>query len=1262
MFTAIGAYGQFLNEECESQFTHLDWSIMKIDTVLPQYTHIFNVGREYVAYDYEIKIEYPEYKEFTKQELAQIKKIKLSDKLGSEIKVTSFMGESRKEGILDVSFIPIVFKEGKYYKLESCKIALYKSPKLRSKALEASYSTERYAKHSVLSQGKWVKIKVEKEGIYQMTKSFLSNIGFKDISKVKVYGYGGLIQNNVINYDKAPNSDYDDLEEIPLYRNSNRVLFFANGTVRWSELKKESGYNNLYSSTHTNNPYSSYSYYFVTEGDSISDIAMMDEVVATKNEIKDYPEHSLYENDAYSWYSSGRTFYDNYNFSSGSSKKYSFPISDIVKDSEASLSVYFSASAIIPTRVTVSFNGTNLGTMSASALGSEYDHATIVNKKFKITNLQNSNSVSISSTAGNDARLDYIQLNYHRQLKMKDNVFVFSHYLTNPSKMILSGADANTQVWRLGYPGHPTVSVKTELKKDTLVFNVENPSLRYVAFNSVATYPLPSVEGTIANQDLHADSVYDMVIVVPENGRLTSQAERLANVHAKHDLLRVKVVSADKIYNEFSSGTPDVGAVRRYLKMLYDRNEEEADMPKYLFLFGACLWDNRMITPECKGYNPKDFLLAWESDNSVSEVNSYVTDDWYGLLGDGEGSNALTEKIDLGIGRLPVVTENDAKIIVDKTIDYIYNKANGSWKNSIYMIADDADNNSYMEDAEKVAKTLERYYPKMDLHRIYTDAYKRVPSGTGFRYPEVTTKLKDVMNKGALIMNYSGHGSPYCLSHEQFLRTEDFQAFSSANVPIWVVASCEITPYDMFDENIGVESLLNKKGAAIAFFSSARAVYATQNSYINNYYSYYLLSKDKKTGKRVSIGDASRLAKVNLVSDVEGQIAKDRDLTSNKMKYALMGDPALVLGMPTLNVVLDNIDGKSVKGSNIDTLNAGAKVRLSGHIEDENGKVVNDYNGAITISLYDSKDTIVCHNNDGTSDKPFKYIEHSKLIYSGSDSLRAGHFTMEFPVSLNVKYDDHKGRFNFYAISTDSLRREANGVNENVIIKGTTPDLKVDSVGPKMYLYLNSPDFKNGDVVNSTPFFFAELLDSNGINTTGSGIGHNMELIIDGKETTTYNLNNYYINDFGTYASGKVEFMIPELPDGNHQLMFRAWNTKNVSSAYGLRFRVDGSLSPKMNKVTLSRNPAKTSTTFIIQYDRPKVETTFEIKVYDTWGRLHWSHTESAVTDGIHSIDWNLESNNGVALYAGLYIYEVSISCPGTNVTKISDKLIVVKQ
>ena len=778
-----------------------------------------------------------------------------------------------------------------------------------------------------------------------------------------------------------------------------------------------------------------------------------------------------------------------------------------------------------------------------------------------------------------------------------------------------------------------------------------NMRLDYIAMQHNQPAPMtigePEYVYNITNQDHHADEAVDMVIIIPTTQQLLAQAERLKAHHEQKDGLTVRIVPADELYNEYSSGTPDATAYRRYMKMLYDRAAATGgNKPRYLLLFGDGAWDNRMLTGEWSGYNPDDFLLCYESENSFSQVNCYVSDDFYCLLDDGEvieetnsgSSTTYRGQPDVAVGRMPARTAAEAKILVDKAISYAENTYAGSWQNDICMMGDDGNQNSHMQTADKVATMIEQNYPNYNVNKIYWDAYQRTSSSTGYSYPDVTRLIKQQMQNGALLMNYCGHGAAYAMSHELVMKLKDFEESQTNRLPLWITASCDIMPFDGQEENIGETVMLSSKGGGVAFFGTTRTVYATYNEAMNLAFTQHVLTPG------VSIGEAVRLAKCQLVT-------KGNDLTQNKLQYTLLGDPALQLAKPQQQIVVDSINGVSTE-TDI-KLAAGSVVRVSGHIENADNNVDTSFNGTVTITARDAEETITCRqNNTEETDKPFVYNDRTKTLYRGSDNVTEGRFTMTFAIPKDISYTDGSGLMTLYAVNADKTLT-ANGENESFELVGSET-AQTDSIGPSIYCYLNSKTFKNGGKVNTTPVFIAELYDDSGINTSGSSIGHDLELVIDGQTQKTYNLNDYFEFDFGDYRSGKLQFSIPELSTGTHKLQFRAWDILNNSSTAELVFEVSPDAGTGEFSVTCNSNPAQTTTQFIITHNCIGQQLKLTLDVFDTAGRQLWRQTETSVAStDTATLYWNLNVAGGSRLRTGLYLCRITLNDGDSKTVKL---------
>ena len=1227
---------QFSISTVNAQITVLDWEELRIDTVVPVYTEVVPLETDYRLYDYRVAIEYPEWAPLTQSEVRRLERI--GHPISEELQVSSTVSVSRKQGMLDIAFVPIIREGSRYKKLISASITITPVAKAR-RAARASSVTERYTRKSVLSEGKWVKISITQDGMYRLTRSALRKMGFSNPENVRLYGYGGHRLSEVSN----PDNEYDDLQEIPLYKaDDNTWLFWGNGLVYWEDN------NRIF------NPYATSACYFLTEGDKPSTLPTITaQQTPSGTTVTTTTDHVLYEKDEFSWYQGGRNLYDGTNYANGNSHLYKLSTKNSTGGEQ--LTISFTAGAETQTKLAATVNGKALADATLGTT-SQYIYATQSERTIDVSSMASGAdwTVRLTTTSGNDARLDYLALHYNRQLSTASDGYVaFSQTESSPATFRITGS--NVQVMRIGQPGVSTTLVKgTQNTQGYYEAVVDDASLRYVAFDPSYAFPQPTVVGNVENQNLHALDSTDMVIIVPASGKLTAQAQRLADAHYKHDSLRVAVVRADHIYNEFSSGTPDATAYRRLMKMLYDRALSLDVAPRYLLLFGDAAWDNRMVSSAWRNYNPNDYLLCFESENSFSATQSYVMEDYFGLLDDGEGSRLLSDKPDIGIGRMPVTSVNEAKAVVDKTITFLNNENAGAWKNIISILGDDGDNNQHLEMADDVAERIMAANPEMEVRKVMWDAYNRVSTLTSNTYPEVKNIIYKQMDEGALVMNYTGHANTYALSHEFVLLLQDFVNFKGAHLPLWFTAACDVMPFDSQHENIGEKAFLNEGGAAVAFYGTTRTVYAHENLSMNRWFMRYLLARDE-SGRRYRVGDAIRLAK-NYLIDNNIEISH----RENKLHYALLGDPALTFGAPVNRVVLDSINGTSLAEATTPLqLRAGETVRMSGRLVDADGQQLNDFLGVLSARVYDNLETIVCKNNESSSKGAFEFENREKILFVGQDSVRNGKFTMSFVMPVDINYSDQAGRVVFYAIN-DSSTVEANGYSEAFNVGGISPSVGDDTQGPTIFAYLNIEDFQDGDFVNSTPYFVAKLEDKSGISYSGSGLGHDMLLTIDGDVSQTYIVNDYYTAELGDYTRGTVGYNIPTLTEGRHTLQFRAWDVLNNSSSTQLSFVVDPSMRPTMMNVTSSQNPAISSTNFLITYNMPGADCELLIEVFDFAGRRMWSRSQTASsTSGTIVVPWNLSMHGGGRLGAGIYFYRVVMQQGNSKKTSKTQKIII---
>lgn len=1229
------------------------------DDHLPYYTHVIDLGRDYDSYFYDVKIEYPEFMPLNKKEIAAIEKSEVQLPAYPEVKTS--VKVSARVGALVVTFVPLVYKDGTYQRINSFKLAFNKKEKpLSVRAATRSSVDEKYAENSVLASGKWVKIRVNESGVYQIANSELTKMGFSDPSKVKLYGYGGRLL-----YEDLRKPKIDDLQEVPLWREQSYVLFYGYGTVRWdksanslSSDKNDSIYR------HTQNHYSTYGCYFLTEGDN--PMAFSKENSLSEDGAKTvttFPDYAVYEKEEFAWLEEGRKLFESYDYKNGNTKSYTFNDLTGITNDKGWITVGFSAYDKTTTSVAVSVNGSALaGNLTISA-APEFSKAAYTEKTYEWPDSKNAKTVvtlTHNRNNGISGRLDYIALNYVRNLALYNAYTAFRTKESGKVKFVIANANENAVVWDIAN-SKDYKQVVGNLSGNQYSFTCEVPGLNeFVVVNTKGNaFKKIEVVGEVPNQNLHQLRDVDMIIITPPNNDFMRQAKRLADAHAKYDDLVTEIVTTDQIYNEFSSGTPDGTAYRWLMKMLYERGKGSAD-PKYLLLFGDAAFDNRLLSSNWSKYTQNDFVLCYESVNSVSDTNSYVIDDYFGFLSDTSGLNInshINDAPDIGVGRFPVRTSAQAKEVVDKIIAYIENKDAGSWKNVVCFLGDDGKDgdsslNIHMEQADAVSRLAEKYNPALLVKRIYWDAYKKETTATGDSYPEITKRIMELSNDGLLFMNYVGHGAAHALSDELVLTVADVAKMSSPKAPFWVTAACEVTPFDRNESTFGEVAFLNPKGGAIGLLTTTRTVYADPNCRMDSIFVRFLFSKTENGYRR--LGDAVRETKT-YISTVKPNI--------NNLQFVFLGDPALRLAFPEYKIVVDEFNGVSVEGK-MPTIKAGGKVSVKGHILNTNGDLAEDFIGTVHPTVLDNEEVITTRNNyNKPGSKSFTYRDRTKTLFAGSDSVRSGRFEFQFPVPLDINYSNESGLLNLYAVNGDKTH-EGQGVFTDFLIGGTEDGaMDTDSVGPKINLYLNRPDFVYGGKVNETPFLVAELEDEDGVNTVGNGIGHDLVAMIDNSPLYTYVLNNYYESVLGDYTKGVVRYSLPELPEGKHTLLFRAWDIKNNSSVSTLEFEVVKGLSPGLLDVTCTNSPAKEGTTFILSHDRPDSELDVNIMVCDFAGRTLWTYKESGVSSSnYYYIDWNLTTSGGQRLVPGIYLFKASVSSGGSKESTKAKKIVIVGQ
>ena len=1194
-----------------------------------------------------LSLEKQVFREIPQEQLSGLKNL---EKIQTSIILEYAISTQRTKSFLCISFVPIRKnpEKGTFEQLISFDINYQIQPNANS---IPNKSTRVYADHSVLSTGAWYKMAIPASGIYVLQAKDLKNIdpGFStaDPATIQIFGNnGGMLP------EANSTSRVDDLRELsiqvvgsdPTKLNDNDyIIFYAKGPDTWSYNSSDQLFHQ------TKNIYSNYSYCFLTYGQNtgkrvVSEASVPDIPNTTINRFNDF---TFYEPAEINLIKSGRSWYSKDIFELTVSRDYSFTFADLDYNFPVTINATVAAhcTSSVPTSFTLSANGQELSTVSIPIVGSLYTDIYAIDASILKT--------YTSTVPTIDIKLDYtrplsdgigylrsLEMNYIRNLVLSNGQMAFRSVTgTSPgliSKFQLSAGTIPVTVWDVTDPG-AVKSIVTSQSNNLVSFELHTDSLReFTAFDGTLFFPVQNF-AKIDNQDLHSTGTPDFVIVT--NPAFINQANTLAEFHQQHDNMSVLVTTPDKIYNEFSSGAQDITGIRDFIKMIYDRSSKAA--PKYLLMFGDASYDYKdRLTGNT------NFVPTYESNESLDPVNTFVTDDYFGILDDGEGQGT-SGFIDVGVGRFPVRTTDQADASVAKVIHYCSNSdtVKQDWRNLICFVAEDYDSGMHEQNADNVIIQDSSY----NEDKIYMGAYDRIYTPGGLRYPEVNDAITRRIEKGALLMNYVGHGGVLGWAHARILEIPQIKAWKNFdNMPVFITATCE---FSYFDDpsftSAGEEVFLNPQGGAIALLTTTRPTYASDNQYLIN--GVYNNAFVKTNGKYPTLGDLIMISK-NFASG-------SNSFDPNARKFVLLGDPALQMAYPVLHVVTKSIvSNKQTSGS--DTLKALSTVTITGEIQDDNGSKVTNFNGTVYPTIYDKPSSITTVPLEG--ENPFHFMLRKNVLYKGKIAVNNGAFSFTFIVPKDIAYNFGGGKISYYA--SDKLT-DANGYDMNIIVGGYDNNAASDTSGPAIRLFINDTAFVSGGITDQNPKLLAYLADSSGINTVGNGIGHDLTADLDNNSKSPMILNDYYVTDLNTFKKGVITYPMTGLSDGMHTVSIRVWDVYNNSSEASIDFLVVSSSQLAIQHLFNYPNPFFDKTTFSFEFNQPNTDMTLRIDIYSLTGQKVKTLRQPLYSNGyrVNTIEWDGSSDNGVRIGSGIYVYNVSLTMPDGSTMQKSSKLMVVR-
>jgi len=1202
------------------------------------------------------------YGSLTATELSQLNKNNVSNKLTYSINTT----KAREVIYTTVNISPVIKTNGIYQKVLSFDVSY------RYKAQQRSLNSIAIT-NSVLATGNWYKFKVEKTGIYRISKSFLNDLGMNtngiNPRNLKIYGNGGkplplLNAENTV-FDLPENAIQVIGEGDSSFDSEDFIIFYGESTL---------GYD---AENDTNeNPYSNESYYYVTaDGGPGKRVQPMTQPTATATTtITQFNDYKFHEQNQISPAKVGRRWFGN-RFDIEREQTYDFNFPNIVSGEPLKVTVKAASASETSTSIAVSVNSTSIDPITFGPI----DDPTLLSTN-GIVGLEmpaSGETVTIDlqySNGGNPSSigyLDYILVEASRQLTGVDGQLAFQYnkaaILSGVGEYQIGNAAQFSQVWDITNPDF-ILAIQNETSAGSFSFKAALGEIRkYIAINPSDYYiPVKIAHSRVPNQNLKGTIFNDtsgnfqdidyLIITAPF---LVQPALRLASYHKNYNNLNVKVVTTDKIYEEFSSGKQDIGAIRNFVRYVYENASSPNKRVKYLCLFGDTSVDYKNRLP-----NNNNIVPTFHTLHSNSTFSSFMSDDYFGNMDINEGTIGFDndgipnngsdiDKMDITVGRILTDEVQQANILVNKVIDYGTKVSYGNWRNNFVLISDDVD--AFFEygalevTLDSIGDRISARKPFVNVKKIHTDAFKQQTAAGGNRYPRVNEEISNAIEVGALVVNYFGHGGEDGLAKEFIFTKPEAQSLKNKNkYPCIVTVTCEFTKFDNPQRiTAGELTFWNKEGGAVSLITTTRSISVGLGVEFNKILARHLYGFDEV------VPNAPAESLLNTKNEI-----------SNALRRVVfyIGDPAMHLAFPKQKIRLTSLNGIPISEAT-DTLKALSKVRIGGEVVNESGALLSDYNGILEAKVFDKtvirqtlgNDGVRDNNSDADNDGDtnnllllnFKTLGEG--LFNGQATIADGKFEFEFVIPRDIQIPVGNGRVSLYAQKNNELEDQT-GVNLDLKIGGLNENAPEDNTGPLIQLFMNDESFVAGGITNNSPILIAKLEDENGLNTA-SGIGHDMIAILDGDESDPIVVNEYYQAEVDDYTRGITSYRLRDLEDGLHTLTFKAWDVYNNSSTADLQFIVAGSDKLKITRVLNYPNPFVNYTEFWFNHNRPFEPLEVQVQVFTVTGKVVWTTNQIVNTEGFLSreIVWDGRDDFGDRIGKGVYVYKITVKSTLTN-------------
>lgn len=1159
--------------------------------------------------------------------------------------------------------------------------------------ISSSKRSKKIVSDHPFSSGTWFKIAISKKGIYQLDTSYLTDLGINvstiNPRNIQLWGTNGF------ELPEANSAEKPIFSEIPIlvegesdgnFDSIDRIIFYGNSPHR--EFRSSSNF------IHDIHPYTDSTYVFLTisgsQGQRLTTSNAGLNPTGTITSFQDlvWKEHELTKTETEQ--KSGR-YWLGQTIPASAQNRFVSVFKDTLLDVDEDTPILASGRIYLRAQQTTAFemqiNNSLFRNFSINAISTSYtghEGSSAISHTFNNISFMPQYTDGVlevdlmmkNTDSGANAFIDYFKFVVTRKLTAQRNKLFFfppsGGSISEFATYKLNNFSSQPFAFDVSDPVNPKLLSLSETSSGFDLIYHTDPESKIIVQSDLYT---PASGKEIPNQNLHSINSYPEYVVVTST-ELLDQAQELANYRSQKDGFNTLVVTQREILNEFSNGATDPTAIRNFLKYIWDIAIADGQVPpKYLLFFGDTTYDTKGI--EKNAFT--NHVLTYQTSSSIHRINSYGSDDFFGLMDDSEGPLISSGRIDLGIGRISAQTRAEARIAIDKIKRYENPENNGDWQNLFSFAGDDDFPNRYsnrdlhVENADGTLRRMNLNSVGGRSKKIYLFNYPEEITSAGRQFPAATSDFLGALNNGTLVLNYSGHGNTQNLTDEELYSSEYIPQLTNRNkLALFVTATCQFGRYDDINIQSGAEKLVfADNGGAIASFTTTRVVYTGSSPTSFNYGLNILLSQQML--EKDSEGKPSRLGDIYLRT-------KNTSLGSNtnSRKFILIGDPAIRIALPNKAAQLEAINQIEVASQDTSFIKALDRITLTGNIRNPNGDVAIDFSGEVTITMLDApRDVTIPQDLDWVNDPSYGciigrgtdrqciYQIENDVVFKGKSLVENGTFEITFVVPKDLSFSSEKARIIIFAKSDETT---AGGAYTDVIYKGINNLAIDDGKGPSLDIYLNDPSFINGSLSNGSPNLIVELSDSSGINTTGTGVGHEIIATIDTKPQQTFVLNDFYEGTLNDYTSGRIEYPLDQIPKGNYALKVRAWDVHNNPSEKEVFFEVADQEDLVVEHVYNYPNPMNNVTSFTFEHNQQGNPLDVDIRIYTLSGkpvnRINQYIPPSNTLSSYASIPWNGRDRDNDRLGNGTYIYVLRVTTDtpeGRKTTEKIEKLVIIR-